>query len=858
MGILIGSMFGDFAWIIKALQFIWLPTLPYSYIIFFIRIAWGFVVIQYQSLALLMQSLLQKNFCPSRVEQLLFILSGSFSIYFFYLAFFEHRLINEVEREAARQLITNIPLEFRMIRYTVLYLLNLLIIPSVYTTFTKIQTQQLPKILRRQLTIFMRYLVCPYIMIEFIQTSYLVFTPLQPYIIPAVSCATMLLIYTTYYCMQKILCLRFLTSEADEKPTIPLATFHALKSSIDALGEASSVQELNHIVQFFFNQTYHIPMRATSLHLRPNDSIEYTLVAREHAVEHFLNTCSTQTGTLIEHTKILSYDSIMYDQFYNPSSTIEPIINFLTTIDSDIFIPIYNKRKLIAYIFVKRDARCQQYYTRAECDEMLLFSSYLTNIISLLQNHNIEKIMQQLKFFKDELYIKNQEINLYREGISTCAKNKAESHPGILFYHNRRFIIGNHRARTLLTINLNEQAGHRITKTLKKIALEVALYKTAQTTFIQTETGTRLLISATAHLARNYVIISITHPDVTDILLTTTDRLGNAIAWENMLHLETTHAGSLLNQFLPSTSHAMVLLKAELLRLSIRNAPIAIHACEVDAMLTGELLHTISKREKLYSICINRQTNMREIGIKIFGINQIVDKNEYERPLLEILNGVGSLYIHNVDLLDHSIQQHIADFICLGLYSPLKSEQRFTSDTRIICSTTQSLDTLHNNGNIIPTLYTQLVKYSISMPNPTTLPEVELVALIEGIWQQLITTQPLHHMLKLPEHEKLKLIQKQSASLHELKMKLHQSFSEKIQKMAFHNSPEPLYINTNAAILTPETHIFKIAQLGKHALKDQKLMTTLWRTFKNQNKIATLLKVNRSSVNRRCKEYNLL
>jgi transcriptional regulator of aromatic amino acid metabolism len=858
MGILIGSMFGDFAWIIKAIQHIWLSALPYSSITFFIRIAWGFVIIQYQSLALFMQSLIEKNFNASRTQKLLFIVSGSFACYFFYLAFFEQRLTEESDRELAKTLVNNIPLELRMTRYTVLYLLNMLILPGVYKTFIKIRAQYLPKILRHELTIFMRYLVCPYIIIEFIQTLYLVFSALQHYIVPAVACSTILLIYTTYYCMQKILCLQFLASDGDEKPIIPLATFHALKSSIDALGEASSVQELNHIVQFFFNQTYHIPMRAISLHLRPNDSIEYTLVAREQAVEHFLNTCNTQTGTLIEQTKILSYDSIIYDQFYNPSSTIEPIINFLTTIDSDIFIPIYNKRKLIAYISVKRDARGQQYYTRAECDEMLLFSSYLTNIISLLQNHNIEKIMQQLKFFKDELYIKNQEINLYREGISTCAKNKAESHPGILFYHNRRFIIGNHRARTLLTINLNEQAGHRITKTLKKIALEVALYKTAQTTFIQTETGTRLLISATAHLERNYVIITITHPDVTDILLTTTDRLSNPIAWENMLHLETTHAGALLNQFLPSTSHAMVLLKTDLLCMSIRNAPIAIHACDADATLTGELLHTISKREKLYSICINRQTNMREIGIKIFGINQIVDKNEYERPLLETLNGVGSLYIHNVDLLDHSIQQHLADFMCIGLYSPLKSEQRFASDTRIICSTAQSLDTLHGNGTIITTLYTQLVKHSVTMPNPTTLPESELAALIDGIWQQLITTQPLHHMLKLPEHEKLKLIQKQSASLHELKMKLHQLFSEKIQKMAFHQSPEPLYINTNAAIFTPETHIFKIAQLGKHALKDQKLMTTLWHTFKNQNKIATLLKVNRSSVNRRCKEYNLL
>jgi len=32
----------------------------------------------------------------------------------------------------------------------------------------------------------------------------------------------------------------------------------------------------------------------------------------------------------------------------------------------------------------------------------------------------------------------------------------------------------------------------------------------------------------------------------------------------------------------------------------------------------------------------------------------------------------------------------------------------------------------------------------------------------------------------------------------------------------------------------------------------------LWNKFNNQNKIAAFLGVNRSSVNRRCREYNLL
>ena len=46
--------------------------------------------------------------------------------------------------------------------------------------------------------------------------------------------------------------------------------------------------------------------------------------------------------------------------------------------------------------------------------------------------------------------------------------------------------------------------------------------------------------------------------------------------------------------------------------------------------------------------------------------------------------------------------------------------------------------------------------------------------------------------------------------------------------------------------------------IGKKALKDPQIMSLLWEKFeKNQNRIATFLGVNRSSVNRRCKDYNL-
>jgi hypothetical protein len=105
----------------------------------------------------------------------------------------------------------------------------------------------------------------------------------------------------------------------------------------------------------------------------------------------------------------------------------------------------------------------------------------------------------------------------------------------------------------------------------------------------------------------------------------------------------------------------------------------------------------------------------------------------------------------------------------------------------------------------------------------------------------------------LSEQEKVKIIKKDYESFYALRIKLQLVLAEKMKRIYAEE-----HIDTRLSIPTGDHAILKIAELGKQALKDQKLMTTLWGTLKNQTKIATLLKVNRSSVNRRCKEYNLI
>ena len=156
-------------------------------------------------------------------------------------------------------------------------------------------------------------------------------------------------------------------------------------------------------------------------------------------------------------------------------------------------------------------------------------------------------------------------------------------------------------------------------------------------------------------------------------------------------------------------------------------------------------------------------------------------------------------------------------------------------------------------GKFSEGLYNELGKTTLSMPSLLELPDKELDELADGFTQQAIKTKDLKDFLILTEKEKNKFIQTRPVSLFECKEKIHAALVNKSKKNDVFEETEfdPAY-----HISDPE--LVQAARLGKHALRDQKIMRLLWDKFKSQSKIAQFLGVNRSSVNRRCKEFNLI
>jgi len=856
--ILIGSMLSDFAWIVTLSRNLFFPNMPYQLKLFITRVAWAFYIIHYQSLALLIENL-SDNQNKINIHQRIFIaISSIFSFFFLILAFYDFNRLAPATRP---------PIELKMMTLSSLYLPFALLLTSLFVTIWKMRTRKIPRILKRQIKIFIQFVVCPFFIADFIQVypGFLITKLANFYAVIGIS--TLLITYGIFHCMRKIMGLRFLNLENHVQSSKKFYFINDFKNILDQFSQITNKKELGHITQNFFKEAFKIPARRTRLYLRDTQNTkeredESLLNQEKEIVETFIDAYgnSTEPGKFLKEKKVLITDEIEFSNFYENKETRSIILNFMNNMAADIFIPIFEKGTLSAYIIVEKYARINHenknapFYTNVERDQMLVFANYMANIIKLLQTKNLPSLIQQEKELREELYSKHQEINQYKESLRSFLRNTQQKKIGIMFYKNRKFTFGNQAAHEFVQVNLNTHDGHPTTKAIKRAATRVLEYKTPQTCFINDHKGEKLVVSALPNNEQNNVIMLVYYPEISDIMKKKTELLKDPTKWDYLLYLETTKSGKLINQLIPGNGETLLNFKIDLMKIALSKKAILLDMSDQDLIPTVEILHHISLRENLHILDLQKPSNNLDTAIKLFGINPIFGMTtNNEKPLLEKLDNAGTLFIKNIHCLELETQKHLAEFIKYGFFRKFKGDQKTFANVRIICSTNNNLKALVQDGTFSQELFNELSSTSISMPSLLTLPEDELETLTTGFSDQAIKTDEFQHILELTDVEKKRLSNSRPTSFAELKTKVQQLLIKKSKNNAIYEEAQfdPAY-----DVSDPE--LVEAARLGKKALKDKKIMTMLWYKFKNQNKIANLLGVNRSSVNRRCKEYNLI
>lgn len=797
-------------------------------------LAWIFSFIKFYSLILFLEQLIHKKinwnwyhkiFCTLEV-----LLCGTFIV------------------STIHAILYNISYTFVFNFYYAMVLFSFVSI--IVITIKQLSNKNLPFILKQQLKTLFIYFLCPHFICVLLELMPIVL--FNTHRIVAFSNLEIILITASiYFCFKKIMQFRFLnlSNHVQAEQKLQIAT--NFKDAIEQINLANNENEFEYITYNFFNEQFQLPKEYVHLYL---SSKKQSYNATQSTIEKFLNTESKELqpiDLLLQH-KILVRHEIEFDEFYTQDSTLKALLEFLQSIDADIFLPIINNQKLLGYITVQKPT-IPVMYNFDQQNKMMVFAKFLAPAIYTLQQQNTYTLLQETKEIKEELYAKHQEINQYKESIKQLLKDRLEHHIGIVFCKGKHFAFKNQEAHNLLDINPNLDPQHPISTTLINFTQQIEKFQTAQSMYLTMVDGSKLMISGMPQAQpHGGTFLVIRKPEATDLIKIHIDALKNPSHRDYLLYLETTKAGQMINKLLPSNHETFLNIKIQLLQATLQNGALLLEMQEDDINIVAEIIHQLSGRQNLHIINLQPGHNMD--GSKIFGINPLLNTTQ-EPSLLEKLAN-GTLLIKNIECLDIITQQKLAHLLRYGIFTPIKSEQRKFSNTRIICATTHNLLDLYNDGIIIPELHTELKKHYLQLPSLVTMSSENITQLIDGFMYQNIQQSGNTTLRALNYKDKNALISKHIASLFTLQQKVQILMSMKPDHPSTMITEEKI---GNAKIFhgsCPEVQL--AAQLGKHALKDVQLMKTLWKQLGNQTKIADLLGVNRSSVNRRCKEYNLV
>jgi transcriptional regulator with PAS, ATPase and Fis domain len=709
-----------------------------------------------------------------------------------------------------------------------------------------IQHAHLPKIITHQLKIMVLFFFVPTFFLEIIWLNPLTLTTEASYFFVILYTIAFTLIL--YYCGYRMFKVRFLNINEHVYRVRDAHVLDKLENALYQMRTIDNVMDFRENIRNFFPLTLGIPLPEIIFILR-NEKIDKIDASPYAFVENFLNKESGALS-LLHESKIFIRDEMEFTVYYKDDARVEEAVRFMQHIKADVFLPIYDKQQVVGYLVVKENCRVDKLFSKQERDEMLLFAHHLSSMVQVIHHRNVEALLAKNKEKHDELFFKYQEFNQSKEALRTFLRMANEQAMGIMIAQRHRFEYVDVAAEDLLGLKARELYQHPLLHQLLGVAGQVLHSHASQTVQLQNVHNNTITVMGIPCLDASRILMIIHRQDLRFLLKDQLNALKDPASWDYALYLETTESGKLINQLLPGTSETILNAKIDLLKAALHRNATLLMAPSDDLAPIVEVLHHLSLRRTLYPIYLMEYEHGNDVAVKLFGMNPVFGE-VIENPVIKMLDAHGTLFIQNVEFLSLTTQDHIADIIVYGYYRPLQSLKKIASDVRIICSTEVDLAPLVEQGRFSARLYEGLHKAMVQLPSLLTLPATELGNVVDQVAKNEQDTMPSDQQRNLSYHEKNNLMAMRPVSFKELSKKTRQLITNKAKKTI-----EPgITVNHLQHITDPE--ILAIARLGKYALREKTLFTQLWCKIKSQSEIAHLLGVNRSTVNRRCKMYNL-
>ncbi len=822
------SLITDSAWIIKLVSFHKLINISYDLVITCIRIAWISFILQYQLIGLILEIILKKNY------NLRFVLKINIPNFIFLISFclmlIFDRKINAIN--------DRFWLEPYLQQFLMGYL-SLIFIPMIISTcFKKINLA--PLISQRQFKIFLWLYVIPQVFSDFIHINPFgnanINSVTESYTFVAIS--TILLNLMIYFCARHIIQLRFLNFKKQiEHTKLDYQFDEVFQKGLIELGSVTTVDQLGEHVQNFFFRLFDIPHKVIQTHIHLNEKENHSQSSVCSTLAVFNSYLQKDHDEIIfrffHNHGIAIRHELEFNNFYSPTSQDTLILELLSQLKTDLIVPIIYKNSILGYISI-HDEKNHHYslLTKSQRKATIIFASYLGSFAYILQNKRLETIEKKASMIENQLFESKQRLTYYQEGIETVLQEMQTTMTGLFIYHKKKFH----------SLNENIFNQYLSNKTFIDHCVSLINQKQGLCKRAIKINETELYCSSIALPHKNQFLITVQHQTVAtkiqSFALENPDNAHSSCAF----YIFATKKGKLIDSYFPYTTESFVHFKIKLMQIALNKKPVMLYGQKNDFKKICLLIHMLTKGNEYRSIdgYTAAQNSLSQL---LFGVQDLYENNQTDKGLLETCNQ-GTLSIENIGLIPHQIQVDLAHFLSSGTYLPLKGFHTKTSSARIIVlNEYDNFYSMQSHG-IIRNLEEILSQQTLYCPRLELISETEYIKLIQELLEKQLSFPLLKEQRDLIMHS---FLIKRPQSIAEFEERINENLETNQ-----HLSYEKNYYSDSK-----ET-IQQIIAQGKKSLKDPESMRILWNKFdKNQSYIASLLKVHRSSVNRRIKAYKL-
>lgn len=681
---------------------------------------------------------------------------------------------------------------------------------------------------------------------------------------------SLLAIGSFYYGFFALLRLRMFNAYDHVQELFPRNLIPQLTQACHDICDSKKLEEFGRITRAYFEKTFRIDQDDVTLYIRAThhesntkaaeavrtlDAVE-AVFAREQDTSDAQPELWADLREKIKHKSCVVRAEVEYDEQFGLDAQASELRSFMEKINAEVFLPIfYHQTTLVGYIIVERTKHTNKVVSANELDNMLAYADYLGYAIADLQKGDIALVEKECFTYQRQSLQRLQELEYCYEGMRALMQAQTSEAVSMIYGKQRGLRVASADGAKLLGLpegslavkGSYEQPIQQLMRDFKKYRKECSIVlKDAQ--------RNPLRFSVMQDSKGRDAVVLVSRPTISEFFsFPSFANIHESTDWGYTVFLRLTTSGKSIERFIPASQGLLFDFKVKFLHALASRRPLLLLGAEDDVERLATLAHHSGAHGEghtnFHELSLEHAEQDRKIAFQLFGAPAL-GSNERVQGVLTTLNVSGTLFIEHVERLSLETQELLARFFTTGLFSSFYSKQRSSSNAIVICSSQENLKQLVEQGLFSAALYEELMLNVLELPLLATMPKEQVKELIHGISHQVLK-EPLGADAPILSNNSIDQL---LAQLPESICTLRQQVKDLVEAQL---PLEEVHTLVDAGFDDVDVLVAQARRQGRAALKNKQLFCALIASLKSYVRVAEILDVDRTTVYRTCKKYNL-